>query len=149
MIGRTFSKAFGLAGMRVGVLIASPVMLEPVRRAMPIFNLNVVALTALRAAIADPDFRLWYLAQAAASKMLVYAACDRLGLRYWPSAANFVLIDGGPRVATIVAGLAERGVFVRDRSADPSCPNCFRLTAGVVAHSEQAVQALEAVCAAR
>ena len=149
MIGRTFSKAFGLAGMRAGCSwIASPVMLEPVRRAMPIFNLNVVALAALRAAIADPEFRAWYVSEAATSKRLVYAACDRLGLRYWPSAANFVLIDGKARAQAIVAGSAS-AAFVRDRSADPSCPNCFRLTAGVVAHTEQAVDALEAVCAAR
>ena len=42
-----------------------------------------------------------------------------------------------------------RGVFVRDRTADPSCRNCFRLTAGVVEHTRKAVEALEAVCAAR
>lgn len=149
MVGRTFSKAFGLAGMRVGVLVASPAVLEPVRRAMPLFNLNVVAVAALRAALADPDYRAWYLAQSAESKALVYTACDRLGLRYWPSAANFVLIDGGARAKDIIAGLAARGVFVRDRTADPSCPNCFRLTAGVVEHTRRAVEALEAACAAR
>lgn len=149
VVGRTFSKAFGLAGIRVGVLVASRAVLEPIRRAMPLFNLNVVAVAALRAALADPEYRAWYLDQAAQSKALVYAACDRLGLRCWKSAANFVLIDGGPRAKDIVAGLLARGVFVRDRTADPSCPNCFRLTAGVVAHTQTAVQALEAACGAR
>ena len=57
LIGRTFSKAFGLAGMRVGVMIASPAILAPIRRCMPLFNLNVVAVAALRAAIGDPSFR--------------------------------------------------------------------------------------------
>ena len=57
LIGRTFSKAFGLAGMRVGVMIASPEILAPIRRCMPLFNLNVVAVAALRAAIGDPSFR--------------------------------------------------------------------------------------------
>jgi histidinol-phosphate aminotransferase len=149
IVGRTFSKAFGLAGMRVGVLIATPAVLEPIRRAMPLFNLNVVAVTALRAAIADPSFRAWYLQQAEASKALMYEACDRMGLRYWKSSANFVLIDGGERVRDIVAGLIARGVFVRDRSSDPSCPNCFRLTTGVVEHTQKAVTALEAVCGAQ
>ena len=96
-VGRTFSKAYGLAGMRVGVMIASPAILAPIRRRMPLFNLNVVAVAALRAAIADPSFRTWYIAQANESKALVYAACERAGLRYWKSAANFVLIDGGDR----------------------------------------------------
>ena len=116
---------------------------------MPLFNLNVVAVTALRAAIADPSFRAWYLQQAEASKALMYEACDRMGLRYWKSSANFVLIDGGERVRDIVAGLIARGVFVRDRSSDPSCPNCFRLTTGVVEHTQKAVTALEAVCGAQ
>jgi histidinol-phosphate aminotransferase len=149
IVGRTFSKAFGLAGMRVGVMIASAAILDPIRKCMPLFNLNVVAVAALRAAIGDSAFRSWYLDQATRSKRLVYDACDRLGLRYWPSAANFVLIDGGATAPRIVAGLSERGVFVRDRTADPSCPNCFRLTAGVVEHTERALAALEAVCAAR
>ncbi len=147
LMGRTFSKAFGLAGLRVGVLSASPSLLEPIRKVMPLFNLNVVAVAALRAAIGDPTFRTWYLDQAAQSKALVYETCDRLGLRYWKSAANFVLIDGGDNAAAIVNALIARGVFVRDRSADPSTPNCFRLTAGVVEHTKTALAALEAVCA--
>lgn len=149
IVGRTFSKAFGLAGMRVGVMIASPSVLKPIRRAMPLFNLNVVAVAALGAALADTEFRSWYVAQATESKALLYAALDGLGLRYWKSAANFVLIDGGERARGLVDGMIARGVFVRDRTKDPSCPNCFRLTTGVVDHTRKAIEALEAVCAAR
>jgi histidinol-phosphate aminotransferase len=149
VVGRTFSKAFGLAGMRAGVLVASPGVLEPIRACMPLFNLNVVAIAALRAALGDPSFRAWYLEQAAASKALVYEACDRLGLRCWRSAANFVLVDGGVRARRIVDGLIARGVLVRDRTSDPSCPNCFRLTAGVVEHTRRAIDALEAACGGR
>jgi histidinol-phosphate aminotransferase len=147
LIGRTFSKAFGLAGMRVGVMIASPEILAPIRKCMPLFNLNVIAVAALRAAIADPSFRTWYLAQAEESKQLVYAACDRAGLKYWQSAANFVLIDGGERVRAIVDGMIANGVFVRDRTKDPATPTCFRLTTGVVEHTRKAVDTLEAICA--
>lgn len=146
IVGRTFSKAFGLAGMRVGVLIGSPSLLEPIRKCMPLFNLNVVAVAALRAAIGDPSFRTWYLDQARQSKEIVYEACTRLGLRHWKSAANFVLIDGGARARQIVDAMIARGVFVRDRTADPSCPNCFRLTTGVVEHTRMAAKALEDVC---
>ena len=53
IVGRTFSKAHGLAGMRVGVMIAPPAILEPIRYVMPLFNLNVVAVQALRAALSD------------------------------------------------------------------------------------------------
>jgi histidinol-phosphate aminotransferase len=147
LIGRTFSKAHGLAGMRVGVMIAPPALLEPIRYVMPLFNLNVVAVAALRAALTDREFTPWSVAQATASKQLIYDACDRLGLRYWRSAANFVLIDGGARVRELVDGLIARGVLVRDRTKDPATPRCFRITAGVVEYTQQAVAVLEELCA--
>ena len=146
LVGRTFSKAYGLAGMRVGVLIASPEILQPIRKAMPLFNLNVVAVAALRAALKDLDFRSWYIAQANESKTLVYAACERARLHYWKSATNFVLIDGGTRARALIDGLIANGVLVRDRTKDPACPNCFRLTTGVVEHTRHAVDTLEALC---
>ena len=147
LIGRTFSKAFGLAGMRVGVMIASPAVLAPIRKVMPLFNLNVVAVAALRAAIADPSFRSWYMAQAAESKALIYAACERAGLKYWKSAANFVLVNGGTKARQIIDVMIAEGVFVRDRTKDPSTPTCFRITTGVVEHTRTAAATLEAVCA--
>lgn len=149
IVGRTFSKAHGLAGMRIGVLIASPEVLAPIRPVTPLFNLNVVAVAALRAALTDTEFQPWYVAQATASKALVYEACERLGLRYWKSGANFVLIDGGDRARSLIDGMIARGVFVRDRTRTPYCANCFRLTTGVVAHTEKAIAALEELCAAR
>ena len=147
LIGRTFSKAHGLAGMRVGVMIARPELLEPIRSVMPLFNLNVVAVQALRAALTDREFTPWSVAQAAASKALLYEALDRIGLRYWRSAANFVLVDGGTRAREIIDGMIGRGVLVRDRTHDPYTPNCFRITAGVVEYTHQAIDALEALCA--
>lgn len=149
LVGRTFSKAHGLAGMRIGVMIAPPEVLEPIRYIMPLFNLNVVAVQALRAALTDTSFMSQYVAQADASKRMLYDALDRVRLRYWKSAANFVLVDGGARAREIVDGLIAKGVLVRDRTKDPYCPNCFRITAGVVEHTERAVQALEALCARR
>jgi histidinol-phosphate aminotransferase len=149
LIGRTFSKAHGLAGMRVGVMIARPDVLEPIRSVMPLFNLNVVAVQALRAALTDTEFMPWYVAQARESKARLYAALDRVGLRYWKSAANFVLVDGGVRAREIIDGMIARGVLVRDRTHDPSTPNCFRITAGVVEHTDKAVEALEALCGKR
>jgi len=147
LVGRTFSKAHGLAGLRVGVMIAPPPILEPIRFAMPIFNLNVIAVAALRAALQDRDFRPWYVDQATRSKQLLYDALDRAGLRYWKSAANFVLVDGGTRARELVDGMIARGVLVRDRSTDPYCPNCLRITTGVVEDTRQAIAALEALCA--
>lgn len=149
LIGRTFSKAYGLAGIRIGAMIAAPAMLEAIRFVLPLFNINVVAVAALRAALADPTFMPWYVEQARQSKELVYQACARLGLRYWPSAANFVLIDGGDRTRDLIDGLQARHIFVRDRSNEPYCTNCFRLTTGVVEHTREAITVLENLCARR
>lgn len=147
IVGRTFSKAHGLAGIRVGVLVAPPVLLEPIRYVMPLLNLNTVAVAALRAALTDTEFVPWSVAQATESKALLYDALTRLGLRHWKSAANFVLVEGGDRTPELVAGMIARGVLVRDRSKEPGCAGCFRVTAGVVEHTRQAVAALEALCA--
>lgn len=146
MVGRTFSKAYGLAGIRAGVVMAQPALLAPLRYVMPLFNLNVVAVAALRAAIADSQFTPWYVAEARASKALLYAALDRLGFRYWKSEANFVLVQAGDRLQEIVAGLRAKGVLVRDRSKEHGCAGCFRITMGPVEHTKHAVAALEALC---
>jgi histidinol-phosphate aminotransferase len=147
LIGRTFSKAYGLAGIRVGVLVGKPPLLEAIRFVMPLFNLNSVAVAAMRAALADGEFLPWYVAQARASKALLYAALDRLGLRYWKSESNFVLVDGGPRAPALIAGMIAGGVLVRDRGKEHNCANCFRVTTGVVEHTKRGIALLEGLCA--
>ncbi len=149
LVGRTFSKAYGLAGMRVGVLIGQPGVLDPIRAVTLPFNINVVALTATRAALEDHDFLPRYAAQVTESRARLYAACDRLGLAYWPSAANFVLVRVGDDAPRFVQALAARGVHVRDRSKDPVTAGCIRVTAGVLDHTDTAIRALEAVVAER
>ena len=148
LIGRTFSKAYGLAGMRVGALIGQPRMLDPVRTVTLPFNINGVARAAVRAALTDTEFLPRYAAQVAESRERLYAACRRLGLGYWESAANFVLIRVGD-TAPVVQAMADRGVHVRDRSKDPTTPGCIRVTAGIREHTGAAIDALESVMAAR
>lgn len=143
VIGRTFAKAYGLAGLRLGALVGAPETLAPLRRVIPPYSVNVGALAAVEAAIADPDHRRRYLAESAASKRLLYAACRRWGAEYWPSAANFVLIRIGPRVREIVAALAARGIYIRDRSDAPGCEGCVRITAGRLDETRRVIAALE------
>ena len=145
LIGRTFSKAYGLAGLRIGALIGAPPSLEPIRRVIPPFSLNACAVAALGAALDDVAYYEWYVGQVLASKSELYAALNRLNVRYWPSDANFVLVDFGPNVRRIVAGLAERRIHVRDKSRDRASPNCVRITTGVVEHTRACIAALEEV----
>jgi len=148
LVGRTFSKAYGLAGLRVGVVIGHPDVLTPVRTVTLPFNINGVALAALGAALGDGDFLPRYAAQVRESRERLYAACRRLGLQYWPSAANYVLVRVG-EATPFVDALAARKIHVRDRSKDPVTPGCIRVTTGIVEHTDAAIEALESVMAAR
>jgi len=149
LVGRTFSKAYGLAGMRVGILIGQPASLDPVRAVTLPFNINAVAIAATLAALDDPTFLPGYAAQVSESRRRLYAACTRLGLEYWESAANYVLVRVGDAAPLFVEALAARKIHVRDRSKDPHTRGCIRVTAGVIEHTNAAVEALESVVAAR
>jgi len=148
LVGRTFSKAYGLAGMRVGIVIGQPPALQPVRDVTLPFNINVMALTAVQAALEDTEFLPRYAAEVAESRQLLYAACRRLGLQYWESAANYVLVRVGETTPFIQA-LSARRIHVRDRSKDPATPGCVRITTGVLEHTRAAIAALESVMAAK
>ena len=148
LVGRTFSKAYGLAGMRLGVLMGQPAALDAVRAVTLPFNINAVAQAALHAAIEDRGFLPAYAAQVRESRELLYDACRRLGLEFWESAANYVLVRVGD-TAPFVAALAAREIHVRDRSHDPLTPGCVRITTGLVRHTRNAIEALESVTAGR
>jgi histidinol-phosphate aminotransferase len=150
VVGRTFAKAYGLAGLRAGALVGATDTLAPMRRIVPPYTLNACAAAALPAALEDEDYYQWYCAEVRASKRLLYDALTRLGVPFWPSDGNFVLARFGEDVGRVIAGLSERGIAVRDRSRDAGCAGCARMTAGVVEHTERLVRALEEVlCGAR
>ena len=150
VVGRTFSKAFGLAAIRIGALVGAPDVLDPIRYAIPVYSVNIAAVAALQAALSDLEYLQDYLRQVKQSKALLYAACDRLKLKYWPSDANFVLIRIGDRVADVIDAAKAHGVFLRNRSSEPGCEGCLRMGAGVVEHTRRGLAVLEeALCATR
>ncbi|MBI4263762.1 MAG: histidinol-phosphate aminotransferase family protein [Acidobacteria bacterium] len=148
LVGRTFSKAYGLAGMRIGIVIGQPPALDPVRAVTLPFNINGVALAAMHAALADSEFLPRYAAHVRESRERLYGALRRLGLPYWESAANFVMVRVG-EAAPFIDALAARKVHVRDRSTDPTTPGCIRITTGILEHTAAAIDALESVMALR
>ena len=150
VVGRTFSKAFGLAGLRIGAITGHPDTLEPIRLVVPVYSVNIAAIAAVHAALQDLAFVESYKSQVEQSKAMLYAACDRLGLKYWKSAANFVLIDAGPRAEMLASGAAARGIYIRDRSQEVGLAGCLRVGAGIVAHTQRCIDVFEEVlCDAR
>ena len=149
IVGRTFSKAFGLAGLRIGCLVGDADTMDPIRRAIPVYSVNVAAAAAIQAALDDLEHLNGYLRQVDESKALLYAACDRLGLKYVKSDSNFVLVCAGGRTDALVKGAFARGVYIRDRSTEPGCAGCIRIGAGIVEHTKRCIAVMEEVlCAA-
>ena len=149
IVGRTFAKGHGLAGLRIGALVAHPDTLAAIRRILPPFSINVCAAVALVAALGDRPYLDWFIEQSVVSRQLVYDFANRLGLPCWPSEANFVLVRVGGEAPAIVQEVAAHGILIRDRSTQPGCEGCIRITAGVVDHTRAALTALEAALASR
>ena len=149
VVGRTFSKAFGLAGLRIGCLVGAPETVDAVRRAIPVYSVNVAAAVAIVAALDDLDYLNGYLSQVTKSKALLYAACDRLGLTYVKSHSNFVLVRAGDRTDALVKGAFAKGIYFRDRSTEPGCAGSLRIATGIIEHTRRAIAVMEEVlCAA-
>ena len=142
IVGRTFSKAYGLANLRAGMIAGDARLLRYVRKVVSPYNMNGVALAVLPEALADDEYLQWYVEQVRAGRERVFAALKELGVRTWPSAANFVLMDIGAKHKELCEVMREHGVLLRDRSADPGCEGYVRITIGVEEQMTRGIAAL-------
>jgi histidinol-phosphate aminotransferase len=142
-VARTFSKAYGLAGLRLGVLAASVDLMRWVRRVLSPYSVNSVALACLPPALEDTAYLDWYVGEVLQARADFESALDAAGIRRWPSRANFVLVEIGPRHVEFTARMRAAGVLVRDRSSDPGCDGRVRITIGMREQMVRAVAALQ------
>src|SRR5580658_8054143 len=148
LVARTFSKAYGLAGLRLGVLAGPVESMRWIRRVLSPYSVNSLALACLPPALEDAAYINWYVGEVLAARTEFEVALDAVKLRRWPSRANFILVDIGPRHAEFVHVMRAAGVLVRDRSNDPGCDGRVRITIGTRAQMQQAVVALKNAVAA-
>ncbi len=141
-VARTFSKAYGLAGLRLGVLTGANEQIAYLRRLSLPFNVNSVALACLEEALADQSFVSDHIAQVKQGRERLAQLFDELGLRFWPSQTNFVLVRVGESAKTFVESMQRRGVLVRDSSANPGCEGCARITVGTPRQMDGVLQAI-------
>lgn len=146
-VSRTFSKAYGMAGLRIGVLMGNLVQMSVVRRGSSPYNLNSVALACLPDALADQEFIDAYVAQTVEGRQQLENELAAWNIRYWPSRANFVLFHLGDRCKPFIGEMRERGILVRDRSSDPGCQDCVRITVGLREHNQKMMTNLREVFA--
>jgi Histidinol-phosphate/aromatic aminotransferase and cobyric acid decarboxylase len=142
MVARTFSKAYGLAGLRLGLLAGPVELMRWVRRVLSPYSVNSIALACLPPALEDTTYLDWYVSEVLAGRAEFEAALDNAGLRHWPSRANFVLVDIGAQHREFVRMMRAAAVLVRDRSNDPGCDGRVRVTIGTREQMKLAIAAL-------
>ena len=143
IVARTFSKAYGLANLRIGMLAGNAELLKYVRKVSSPYNVNGVALHCLPDAVADEAYLAWYVEQVRVGRERMMAGLRGLGVPFFPSHANFVLMKIGPKHKELVAAMRELGVLLRDRSADPGCSGFVRITIGVEEHVTRGLAAMQ------
>ncbi len=142
VVARTFSKAYGLAGLRLGLLAGPADLMRWVRRVLSPYSVNSLALACLPPALEDTVYLDWYVGEVLAARADFEAALDAAEVRRWPSRANFVLVEIGAQHAKFVQLMRDAGVLVRDRSSDPGCDGRVRITIGTRGQMRQTVMAL-------
>ncbi len=143
LVARTFSKVYGLAGLRIGLLAGHPEAMRFIRKVSSPYNVNSIALECLPEALADEAYISWYADQVSRSRIAAEQALTRLKVPFWPSHANFILMNIGSTHKAFVDSMRRQGVLVRDRSSDPGCDGCVRITLGIMEHTQQGLVALE------
>jgi histidinol-phosphate aminotransferase len=147
-ITRTFSKAYGLAGLRIGVLVGDAEQMPSLRRVCSPYNVNAVALACLQEALADQSYIEQYVTETLQSRARLERVLATRGITFWPSQANFVLARIGSTKSdsqTFVDQMRRRGILVRDRSTDHACEGCVRFTLGTAEHTSRLLAALDEV----
>lgn len=142
-VARTFSKAYGMAGLRVGVLAGNAEHIANVRRVSSPYNVNGVALACLPTALADEDYVRNYVREVRHGRKDLQQVFNCWGIPYWPSEANFVLASFGDLKTAFIDAMRRRGVLVRDRSRDYGCQGCVRITLGSSEHTTRLLKALD------
>jgi histidinol-phosphate aminotransferase len=142
VVSRTFSKAYGLAGVRVGYMLSSPAIADLLNRIRQPFNVNQLAMVGAEAALGDVAFIERSVRVNAAGRRQLEDGLASFGLTVPPSAGNFVLVDLGRDAAPVNEALLRSGVIVRP-VANYGLPQHLRITVGTEAQNERLLEALE------
>ena len=144
----SFSKAYGLAGLRIGYAYAIPELAEYVQRLYKPFHINILALEAAIAALTDTNFLEKTMTLVKKERDILYKKLDKLDLKYWKSQANFVLIKPKMDANELVELLQKEGIMIRP-VASFGAPDCVRVTIGTSEANTAFIRALEKIITKR
>lgn len=145
---KTFSKAYGLAGLRIGFALGSPEFIASMEIARQPFNVNTLAQVAACTALDDKDFLRKTRDVVLRGKNYLYESLAKLGIAYLPSVANFILIDVGRDCVGVFKEMLRYGVIVRDMK-QYGLKNFIRVTVGTKKENERFVKVLRKVIGSR
>jgi histidinol-phosphate aminotransferase len=142
---RTFSKMFGMGGMRVGWCYAPPAVIDAINRVRGVFNINIAAQAAAVAALAEPGWVEASVAHNTEWRARLGAALSAAGVKVWPSHGNFLLADFATagRARGADEFLRTRGIIVRPMGCY-DLPHCLRISIGT---PEECTAVAEAIAA--
>lgn len=144
VVTRTFSKAYGLAGLRIGYSLSHPDVANVLNRIRQPFNVNALALEAARAAMKDQAHLQRSVALNNEQRDVVAAGLKELGLRFVPSVANFILVDMDRLAMPVYEDLLRQGVIVRP-VGNYGLPEHLRISIGTAEQNQRLLQALRQV----
>jgi histidinol-phosphate aminotransferase len=144
MTMRTFSKVYGLAGVRLGYALAAPEVLAPLNMIKEPFAVNLLAQAAGLAALEDGEFLKRSVETNRAERLFLYGEFERLGLSYVKSHTNFILVEIGPQAVTVFQKLLRRGVIVRPCTGY-DLPDFLRITVGTREQNSRLIKELGSV----
>lgn len=146
LVTRTFSKAYALAGLRIGYAIAHPGLVAVLERIRESFNLGTIALAAAEAALADASHLRRSVKANALRRGALKLALQQRGWQVSPSQTNFLLVEFGPDARRIDAVLLSEGVVLRPMEGY-GLPTCLRISVGSDEENTRLLAALDKVCA--
>ncbi len=144
IVMRTFSKLYGLAGLRIGYMVAEREVIAALERVREPYTVSRVAEAAALAALDDQEFVDRVLENNEKSRSLLYCELDRLGLTYVPSHTNFLFVDLNTNAKKVTEALLRRGFLIRP-GTPWKLPTCVRITFGTEAQNAAFIRALEDV----
>lgn len=140
-VSRTFSKAYGMAGLRCGCLVSQANNIAWARKAQSPYSVNVVAAIAASAAVSDTEWVAGYVRSVVEARTYLVDELRRLGIRQFPTDGNFVLINVGDAVKNLIANMRKKEILIRDRSHEIS--GCVRITIGTIEQMKRLISELE------
>ena len=144
LVLRSFSKAYGLAGLRIGYGIGNPELISFMERVRDPFNVNLMAQNAALAALDDKAFLKKTLTHVTKEKKFLCGTFKKMGLKYVPSATNFILVDVERDCQEVFGALLKKGIIVRDMRAW-GLDTYIRVTVGTCAEDRKFLAALKEV----